>query len=258
MNSNETKMKWRLLGFTWLGFLFYSPLHGQAIASGPSTAVVVPPGFEPKLRALGDRYTTTGKERITLRVSIQKGGAAAVPATMIYQLGGNFSYVDGLSSIVFNSLTSLFSLVNADNEALMETVFEDSIDGLLFKIPKLGHFRNLMNRARLDDGTTPNYAGPYLDVYQVLVPLPSLPGTPRRTKHFYFDSSTQLLDRVRFVDTTSGQVLVEELYQNWIVQNGVPVPSVISRTEGGVARFTVTVNSIIVGPAVSDGAFTLP
>src|SRR5271165_3592857 len=65
MNSRGTTMK-PLVRLVWLALIFYAPLHGQAVATAPTTVFVVPPGFEPKLRALRSRYTTPGKERITL------------------------------------------------------------------------------------------------------------------------------------------------------------------------------------------------
>ena len=73
-----------------------------------------------------------------------------------------------INSVVFNGAASTFFQQSADHQAVIETAFEDSIDGLLFKMGKVEHFRNLMNRGRLDDGKAPNYTE--LEALQIYKP----------------------------------------------------------------------------------------
>lgn len=79
------------------------------------------------------------------------------------------------------------------------------MDALIYTVADAKLFRLLMNRARLDDGSASKYSGRYVDIYQLILPVPSL-GSVFRTKNFYFDSETGLLDRVTYRGGTGGAV----------------------------------------------------
>ena len=138
----------------------------QTVASASRKVVgdEVPVAFQAKVRALGDRFFVRGKERLTLGGSIQRPGEVSVPVTLTYEIPRKFRYQEGAKSIVFDGVSgSLSSATASADAALAESLFEDMIDGLLPNIHNGSLVRPLINRARLDDGISKGYSGPYLD-----------------------------------------------------------------------------------------------
>jgi hypothetical protein len=227
-------------------------------ASARAVGDDVPITLQPKVRALGDRFFVRGKERLTIGGSILRPGAgAAIPVSLIYEIPRKFRYQEGAKGIVFDGASSSLSPASDPSDAaLAESLFEDMVDGLLPNIRDASLFRLLFNRGRLDDGTSKGYTGPYTDIYQVVLPLSSLPTSPKRTKHFYFDSDTQLLSRVRYFGGATGDVPVETLCENWRQVSGTYVPGTVTRSENGKVEFTFTASSAAAEPAVSDATFS--
>jgi hypothetical protein len=239
--------------------LAYGQGTATTVGATPLKAPLVPPALATKLAALGTRFAVTGSERLTIVGSIVRPSAAAVPVHIVYQIPRKFHYSEGTKTITYDGANYYYSASpSAADTGLCESLFEDSVDGLFYNIPNASLMRNLMSRARLDDGKAKNYTGPYLDIFQLILPLPSLPNDPRRTKFFYFDSPTQLLDRVRYLSGTNGQTAVETGFKTWQRVAGSSAPSVITRTENGVLQFTLTSTSASITAAASDATFTLP
>jgi hypothetical protein len=86
-------------------------------------------------------------------------------------------------------------------------------------------------RFREDDGRTPNYKGPWHDIYEIAVPSPDH-SRKHIQKMFYFDSTTGQIARVRYKSQRGG-VLVETRWSGWQLVGGQPVPGSVIRTEGG-------------------------
>lgn len=246
-----------LLGVGPLG-CYIAAAQTATRASARAVGDDVPITLWPKVRALGDRFFVRGKERLTLGGSVLRPGVGAgVPVTLIYEIPRKFRYQEGAKSIVFDGASgSLSPGSDTADAALAESLFEDMVDGLLPNIRNASLFRLLFNRGRLDDGTSKGYTGPYLDIYQAVLPLSSLPNSPKRTKHFYFDSDTQLLSRVRYFGGATGDVPVETLCENWRQMSGTFVPGTVTRSENGKVEFTFTTSSAAAEPAASDATFS--
>ena len=190
-------------------------LTAMAQGHAPVSAVPVPGALKSKVSALGDRFVK-GNERLVLSGSITRPGAAATPVSLVYQMPGKIRYQEGTTTLVFDGTQAKGSqsLSTADQD-LLESLLDDSMEGLVYSVPRAMLFRPLMYRARLDDGKSKGYSGPYVDIYEIILPVASQRATVRRQKHFYFDSTTELLARVVYLSGADGSVRVETHFQNW-------------------------------------------
>lgn len=212
----------------------------------------IPSALKAKFDAMGTRFSTKGNERAILTGTMSRPGLPSVGAVISYEIPRQFRYQEASKALVHDGEREVGpgSLSDADG-GLMESLLEDSMDGLLYTMDRAQLFRPLMNRARLDDGKAANYSGPYVDIYEIALPIPSR-GNLLRRKHFYFDSKTLLLDRVVYY---SGNVRVETRFQDWRVVNGSPTPGTISRSENGVNKFSFSSQQVSIGAAQVDRTF---
>jgi hypothetical protein len=150
------------------------------------------------------------------------------------------------------------NLSDADQNVI-ETLIFDSADHFF-----LGQTQGMANRAlgsrfRLDDGTDANYAGPFYDIYQVMDHVGTGSTVRQQPKLFYFNSDTQLLERVRYrIERNGAAVNVETRITDWKRVNNQRVPSTITRLEDDKPALTITIASTVIGPRVADGAFNNP
>lgn len=238
----------------WLPAL--TPFLAGQPASVPGTGA--PTALQPKVIAVGQRFTSSGKERVILRGSLTKAGGAPAPLVLAYETGGKFRYQNDSQTLVMDGkiVKWLHQATSAD-EAIVESLFDDSMDGIVGGMPNLKMFRLLMNRARMDEGSSPDYAGPYMDIFDMVMPVASRPGQIRQ-KHYYFDSQSQLLNRVVYLTGTAGNLRAETRFADWRLAGGVQVPGSISRVENGVTQFEFSAAAAESGPAQSDQLFQQP
>ena len=147
------------------------------------------------------------------------------------------------------------SLSESDKD-LLESLLLDTPDLFFLGKTQGVAYRLIGSHFRADDGSTPRYAGPWYDVYELTVPLEARGDRGFRFKIFAFDTSTGLLASVRYqLARGATRVAVTVEYSGWRQQAGQAVPSVIRRVENGVEAWRISVNAVAFTPAVSDGAF---
>jgi hypothetical protein len=159
-------------------------------------------------------------------------------------------------SLVYDDVVGLqnASSISASDADILESLFDDSPQSFLYGFRQGKAYRLLGTRFRTDDGKTPNYQGPWYDVYAVLGPALAKPGHPPTEKFYYFDSVTGLLWKTVYV--LSGSVTLSTEYNNWTrATSGDPFPGQIVRKENGSAVFTFTVTAASVTPQANDGVF---
>jgi hypothetical protein len=142
-----------------------------------------------------------------------------------------------------------------DELDLIETLAYDSAEHFFAAQMQGNAMRFLGPRFRTDDGTTPNYAGPYFDIYKIADQIkPS--GQERAAKLYYFNSDTLLLERVTYVINRGGQeIRVETKLSDWRVMDGQQVARRIERFENGQSVFVLNIRSAELGPRADDGIF---
>jgi hypothetical protein len=220
----------------------------------------LPPDLQTAAKALGDRLTSPGKERLVIVGTLTQSGVT-VPATITYQLP-NSVRID-LAAASPRSLTfdGTKSSATAETDSdMMESLLDDSPEVMLDSLAHGMRLRTLAYRARLDDGTTRNYGGPWAAIYQLVGGVPSRANLVLRQKHFYFDSQTHLPTSVRYqIKRTDGSIVaVETARSAWTSAVGEFFPGTITRTENGAIVFVFHSTSATVGSAATDGIFVSP
>lgn len=218
------------------------------------------------LKALGDRLEQSGKERLLLAgllradadaQSIQFALVSELPGrlrvTMQYGIDQRTLLFDGQRPISSDSKLEQVDL------ALLETLAYDTPDR--FFMGQMGETtpRFLGSHFRADDGSQSAYAGPYYDIYQVDDTVKADITARHQSKLYYFNSRTQLLERVRYRSIRNGvPVEVEVQLDDWRPLQNQRIPYHVIRLENGKPVFTVTIASASVGPRLDDGIFNAP
>jgi hypothetical protein len=247
----------------------------QDVATAQPTPRVDPNGYirrgllRPQLRgalhALGDRLEKPGKERLTLVGTLRRQGSPqASPFRLFLELPHRMRLeeqgaqprvigFDGSNGWVLGAV-----LNNADRE-MIETLVSDSADHFFLAQAQGLATRALGPRFRLDDGTTPNYTGPFYDIYQLGDRIGIGSALRAQPKLFFFNSDTLLLERVRYqIERNGSPVKVEMQISGWQRSSGQQIQTSIVRLEGGTPVLTITVTSAIISQRQNDGIFSPP
>ena len=262
-------MKSRLLGCLLAGgILIVSDGRGQ-VASQPSAqnsgklnVAQLPPELQTIATALGDRLQTPGKERVTITGTLTESGNTST-VTVTYQLPNSFRCDRGGAksrSVSFdgNDNSASDGNLTEQDEDLMESFLEDAPETMLYSLLHGTSLRVLTRRARMDDGTKPNYLGPWAAIYQLVGGAKSRSNQILRQKHYYFDSVTHLptLVRYRIKQSKGSLTAVETSRTDWIKAGGQQIPGTISRSEDGKNVFVFHATSVSLSPGADDGFFS--
>ena len=215
------------------------------------------------LKALGDRLEKRGKERLTLTGTLSRAGdAAPVPVLLILEFPNrlrlDIQERGPHHVITFNGerASKGGGALDKREEDLIETLIYDTAEHFFAGQTRGTVMRCLGQRFRADDGTTPNYTGPYYDLYEVSDQIKASPDARFQSKVFYFNSDTLLLERVRYQIMRNGApVEVETRISNWQQAQGQQAPRRIVRLENGQPALVLTITGLAIGQRVDDGSF---
>lgn len=217
------------------------------------------------LGVLGDRLEKPGKERLTMLGTLRRqSNPQAIPFRLFLEWPRRIRLEEqGAQPRVYgsdgNDKWALGSPLSAADQEIIETLTFDSAEGFFQGQMQGFATRALSIRARLDNGTTPNYTGPFYDIYQVSDRIGGGTALRIQPKLFLFNSNTLLLERVRYqIERASNLTPVEVQISGWQNLNGQQVPTSISRLERGVSVLTLTVTSAAFGQRQNDGIFNRP
>jgi hypothetical protein len=220
----------------------------------------VPPAAASFLSALGNRLQTPGKEQFSL-IGQYTDQSGTVSAQVVWQAPGNLTFTRSGNATPFTYSTTSgvanAAALAASDLDILESLLDDRPETFLYELAAGRINRLLGGRFRTDDGKTPNYSGPWYDVYQISAPVEATGGTVTRQKQFCFDSQTRLLALAIYTITKGGTTtVVSTEYSNWSIQNGQAVPGQILRRENGTVVFTFHVTGAAVSAAASAQTFT--
>jgi hypothetical protein len=230
------------------------------VLSNPSQSTTVlgnlPWELQVKVNALGDRLEKPGHERITITGTLTRNGASN-PSVIVFQLPYMLKIGFGGSEVLgfdgTGSWHSTGSIVSRDQD-LIEAFSDDSAEAFFFSIVRQTHaLRPLVHSARMDDGSSPTYSGPWVDIYQQLGPVLTRADRTVRQKHFYFDATTQLPDRVRYMSPAGNRI--EVVRSQWTQFQGQYVPLQISRYQDGQLTDSFIGTAVTITVATNDGTF---
>jgi hypothetical protein len=214
------------------------------------------------LSKLGDRLERPGKERTAATGTIQLAeGLTPQPVALLNEFPDRVrvSVNEGgtQKTLIFdgNQARAVSQLSGLD-EALLETLVYDSAEHFFWSQTQQLATRFIGSRIRTDDGSRPDYSGPYYEVYQLASPVKIGRTEQLRFKFYYFNSDTLLLERVIYQSTNeSGSTNVEVRLTEWTSINNQSVPHRIERIENGTSKFVFSLNSVNISPRLDDGTF---
>ena len=218
------------------------------------------PRLAMNLNALGNRLEKPGQERLALVGTWRVAGTAQqrefaatleFPDKLRLTVGGPQNRV-----ITFDGeQTKAAQTPAADDLDLIETLAYDSAEHFFAAQMQGNAMRFLGARFRTDDGSTPDYDGPYYDVYKIADQIKAS-GEERSAKLYYFKSDTLLLERVTYVVNRGGsEINVETKLTDWRVIDGQQVARRIERSENGKSVFVLTMRSVGLGRRADDNIF---
>lgn len=223
---------------------------------------ILQPRLSWALTQLGDRLERPGKERTAAVATIRyETDQAPRPVVLVSEfpdrLRISLTNAGSERTLIFDRDRShVPSQLTENEEALLETLVYDSAEHFFSTQAQRQATRFIGSRIRMDDGSNPDYRGPYYDVYQLHDSIKIGPTEQVRSKFYYFNSDTLLLERVLYQTTTqSGSTNVEVLLSEWRNVNDQRVPHRIERIENGQSRFVFSLSSLNITPRIDDGAF---
>ncbi len=215
------------------------------------------------LNTLGDRMEKPGKERITITGTIKRAGdAQALPMTLTLEFPDRLRLTvqDGVQQrvVTFNgqAAASVGNALTARERDFIETLAYDTAEHFFAAQTRGTAMRCLGQRFRSDDGSTPNYTGPYYDLYEVSDQIKTGTEARQQLKYFYLNSETLLLERVRYQTVRNGAPIeVETRLSNWQQTQGQQTPRHIVRLENGQPVLALTITALAISPRADDGSF---
>ena len=220
------------------------------------------------LDALGNRLEKPGRERLILngtlsRPNIAKGAPSPVHVILeapdrlrLEQQNGSQLQVTVFDGSVNTEAVKSDGTLTAQDQSDVETLAFDTTDHFFVGRMQGQATRFLGPRFRLDDGKAEPYAGPYYDVYQMVDRITVTKESRPQPKFYFFNSETQLLERVRYeIDRGGRMVRVEVQYSSWQKISGQQLPGKITRLEDDSPVLALTLASVAIGPALPDNIF---
>jgi len=218
------------------------------------------PRLVQNLNALGNRLEKPGQERLALVGTWRVAGTAQpqeFAATMEFPDKLRLTFAGPQNRVVTfdGQQTKATQTPAADELDLIETLAYDSAEHFFAAQMQGNAMRFLGARFRTDDGSTPDYDGPYFDVYKIADQIKTSE-QDRAAKLYYFNSDTLLLERVTYTLNRDGsEVNVETKLSDWRMVDGQQVARRIERFENGKSVSVLTIRSAGLGRRADDGIF---
>lgn len=157
--------------------------------------------------------------------------------------------------ITFADQETKATSVTDDELALIESLSYDSAEHFFNAQMQGNATRFLGSRFRMDDGSSPDYNGPYYDIYKIADRIKAS-GEERAVKLYYFNSDTLLLERVTYVINRNGsEISVETKLSDWRDEDGQKLAHRIERFENGTSVLVLNIQSAQFGRRADDRIF---
>jgi hypothetical protein len=241
------------------------PIAGmQAAPASADTGLIRRGMIASPLRAalgvLGDRLQRPGKERLMVNGLLRRtGDPQPTPFTLTWEFPGRLRLEQaghgGPRVLIFDgqSLASSDGQVSPHDREAFEMLIYDSVEHFFIgQATGVGGTRFLGGRFRQDGDS----ASPAYDLVEVTEAVGLGGEAGEQTRTFYFNSDTQLLERVTRADFRDGaETVVETRVSDWRVVAGQQIAHRLERLENHQSTLTITFNNVAVGPRLADGLF---
>jgi hypothetical protein len=232
--------------------------HGDLIAPGDLPAV-----FAASLQRMGGRLTSADKATTVISGTLTDT-SGTVPAQIIVQAPGYLRFQENSGSRVFTYNGNRWQAKNGkggqEDQRVEESLLAHSPDSVFLQLANGGAFRRIGSRFRTDDGTTPNYSGPYWTLYAFTPTGRQGLSWGEALQQGYFvaiDEKTRLLSEVRVVLQSPGTTaqVTQTKFNNWIQQAGQWYPGEIIRVENARQVLKFTVQQGVTGAQLATSTF---
>jgi len=231
---------------------------GQTPNSTPPTSAMrmfnrVPSLLHPHLAALGPRLRSTGKEQTIYSGEIVDEAGRRSPVQVTVQLPGlvRLEGVKPGGPLSFDGQRTT-GVASALDDSLIETFVMDLPEGMFDASQRSAALRLLGRGFGSDPRSKGNRAGPRYDIYELMAPVVSRPDQPVRSRLYYFDSQSGLLQSTRYYDRTNK---IETRFSNWKTLEGSAYPGRIDHYENGRLVFSFEAKTIVAAAATEPSRF---
>jgi len=255
-------MKFRLrtlmtLSLIWAVFGNMLPAQIRSTEiSGPFD--YIPNVAQRQLAVLGDRMRVSGKELTIYTGEVVDANGNRSPAQVIHQLPGLVrlaGFKPGQAVVSFDGQRAS-GVISSDDELLLETFVMDMPEGMLASIQASAAVRLLGSGFGPDPRNTPKYGGARYDIFDVTSAVRSRSDRVTRSRLYYFDSLTGLLQSTRYYDRSRPTpVKLETRFSEWRNIDGSTYPGRVDRYERGQRVLSFIVNAITAAPRLQPERF---
>jgi hypothetical protein len=215
--------------------------------------------FHRQFTVLGKRLKTSGKEKTVYEGQLFDKDGKSSKARVVMQLPWlvrleGFNGNNG--TVSFDGMATNSTKASKSDDSLIETFVVDFAEEMFAFVQQGAAVRLLGQGFKPDSHVAPNYKGPRYDIFEVTGPLPYRKDKLVRSKLYYFDSDTGLLQSTRYYDrSVSPPVKMETRFSVWGAIDGSAYPAKIERYEGGKLAFTFIAEDIKAGSFIDKSNF---
>jgi hypothetical protein len=235
--------------------------HGSFITPGD-----LPSEFQASLQATGGRLMSAALATVSLSGTLTDAdGTRTVQITI--EAPGYLRFQDaGTSPRVLTFDGTQFQSQNGkggmDDERIEESLMADLPDSIYLQLATGGGARRIGSRFRTDNGTTPNYTGPYWSLYAYSpAARQGLTWGQALQQSFFIalDEQTGFVSEVRMVNQSAGsQNVTQTKFLNWFQQSGQWYPGQIVRVENGQQTLSFQTQQAATGAQLSSNSIFEP
>ncbi|MBI2685206.1 MAG: hypothetical protein HYX27_02745 [Acidobacteria bacterium] len=215
----------------------------------------MPPHAKRYFDALGDRVFKSGKERSTVRGSLEVAGAANEDISWTWEFPGKLRLLRaaGKGLIVFDPARSSVKNLDDTNDDLLEVLSADTTETFFDNLQRgfTPRFLGAEFRVKGKSGF-----GSLVDIYEHAVPVAARSQRGMSVKHYMFDSATGLLSKVSYQRTVAGKMTqVSTELSQYVTANGYLAPQRLTRYHQTQKRFQLDIQDVQWLAGVLDNLF---
>ena len=221
--------------------------NGNGRGNSNSKSNRIPNMFRRHFDALGKRVKPNCKEKTIYSGELFDNRGGSTNARVILQFPGMVKlegFKDNGASLSFDGERS-HGVTSQEDEALLETFLIDFPEGMLASIQSGAAVRIMGRGFGPDPKLIPDYSGPRYDIYEVTGEIYCRQDQTKRTKRYYFDSKTGLLQSTRYVNrAVNPPSKIETRFSVWGNNDGSAYPARIDHYEAGQLKYTFIATEI--------------
>jgi hypothetical protein len=216
------------------------------------------PSLREPFRIMAARLEKPGAELIIFTGSLSRlksQRSAPVPVRVILAHPNQLRLEEVNKVTVFDgsSLSKVGDELTDDDADEIESLLLDYPERLFVGQVSGNPVTQLGSRFRADDGSTPNYKGPYYDVYKMAEGLnitasPAVSEDNREftIKRYYINSDTHLIERIAYERRRGRTTKVEVKLDDWRTVEKQKMPFSVTRLEDGTPTLRFKVNAAVI------------